>query len=89
MLSAHENLFQVSNSHTPCTLGVDICSHVMPLSAFESLDSDEDIPLKVDPNEMVVGFVDAEGQGDRDVSYDARLACPVLLTSKCVIFNWY
>jgi hypothetical protein len=35
-----------------------------------------------------VGFVDAEGQGDRDVSYDANLICPVLLASKCVLFNW-
>eukprot|EP01033_Poteriospumella_lacustris_P005419 gene5421-3861_t len=35
-----------------------------------------------------VGFVDAEGQGDKDVSYDANLICPILLASKCVIFNW-
>jgi len=35
-----------------------------------------------------VGFVDAEGQGDRDSAYDARIACPVLLAAKCVIFNW-
>ena len=35
-----------------------------------------------------VGFVDDEGQGDRDVSYDANLVCPILLASKCVIFNW-
>jgi hypothetical protein len=35
-----------------------------------------------------VGFVDAEGQGDRDTTYDARIACPVLLAAKCVLFNW-
>jgi hypothetical protein len=35
-----------------------------------------------------VGFVDAEGQGDRDSAYDARIACPVLLAAKCVVFNW-
>lgn len=35
-----------------------------------------------------VGFVDAEGQGDRDAAYDARIACPVLLSAKCVLFNW-
>jgi hypothetical protein len=35
-----------------------------------------------------VGFVDAEGQGDKDVSYDANLICPILLMSKCVLFNW-
>jgi hypothetical protein len=37
---------------------------------------------------MRIGFVDAEGQGDRDVTYDANLVCPILLVSKCVIFNW-
>jgi len=37
---------------------------------------------------MRVGFVDCEGQGDRDSAYDARIACPVLLSAKCVIFNW-
>ena len=26
--------------------------------------------------------------GDRDVSYDANLVCPVLLASKVAIFNW-
>ena len=35
-----------------------------------------------------IGFVDAEGQGDRNVTYDATLVCPILLASKCVIFNW-
>lgn len=39
-------------------------------------------------NQMKVGFVDAEGQGDKDVTYDANLICPILLMSKCVIFNW-
>ncbi len=37
---------------------------------------------------MRVGFCDAEGQGDRDVTYDARLICPLLLASKAVLFNW-
>ena len=38
--------------------------------------------------DLKVGFVDAEGQGDRDSAYDARIACPVLLAAKCVIFIW-
>ena len=37
---------------------------------------------------MKVGFVDAEGQGDKNITYDATLVCPILLVSKCVIFNW-
>ena len=55
----------------------------MQLCEFASLDS----TFRVSTN-MNVGFVDAEGQGDRDVEYDANLVCPVLLASKCVIFNW-
>ena len=35
-----------------------------------------------------VCFVDVEGQGDRDVTYDARLASAILPLTKCVIFNW-
>lgn len=35
-----------------------------------------------------MGFVDAEGQGDKNITYDATLVCPILLASKCVIFNW-
>ena len=37
---------------------------------------------------MKIGFIDAEGQGDKDTTYDANLVCPILLASKCVIFNW-
>lgn len=37
---------------------------------------------------MRVCFVDVEGQGDRDVTYDARLASAILPLTKCVIFNW-
>ena len=35
-----------------------------------------------------VGFVDAEGTGDRDESYDCKLVTPVLIGSKAVLFNW-
>lgn len=42
----------------------------------------------ISSNSPNVGFVDAEGQGDKDVSYDANLICPILLASKVVIFNW-
>jgi hypothetical protein len=34
------------------------------------------------------GFVDVEGQGDRDETYDSLLAMPILLCSQVVIFNW-
>lgn len=37
---------------------------------------------------MRILFADVEGQGDRDATYDARLASAILPVSKCVIFNW-
>eukprot|EP01036_Dinobryon_divergens_P028374 gene28374-37307_t len=41
-----------------------------------------------DSSDPYVGFVDAEGQGDRGVSYDVSLVCPLLLVANIVIFNW-
>jgi hypothetical protein len=38
--------------------------------------------------ETRVGFVDVEGQGDRDETYDTLLATPILLCSQVVLFNW-
>jgi hypothetical protein len=40
------------------------------------------------PSLVRIGFVDAEGMGDRDISYDMLLFTPVLLVSKCCVFNW-
>lgn len=39
------------------------------------------------PSGINVGFVDAEGQGDRDTKYDTMLFAPVILVSKAVILN--
>ena len=38
---------------------------------------------------MQVGFLDAEGQGDRSVNYDIQLVSPLLLLATTVIFNWF
>jgi hypothetical protein len=84
LLAGEEDMFRISNSRQPCTQGVDMCSHVMNLQSFAGRSTDQDL-FK---SEVRVGFVDAEGMGDRDVTYDARLITPVLLTSKCIIFNW-
>jgi hypothetical protein len=84
LLAGREDLFKISNSREPCTQGVDISSHLMPLDNFAALDGGSGVKS----NNATVGFVDAEGQGDRDVTYDSRLVSPVLLSSKCVIFNW-
>jgi hypothetical protein len=75
--------FDVSNSHSPCTKGVDLSKRLHNLATLT-----EDSTLTDRERQIAVGFVDIEGQGDKDVSYDANLICPILLTSKCVIFNW-
>lgn len=59
----------------------------MKLEDFNRVDGCERVPA-VRADSPQIGFVDAEGQGDKDVSYDANLICPILLASKCVIFNW-
>ena len=68
-----------------CTQGIDISDKFLSLTDFSRIDNgravNSDHPIKI-------GFVDAEGQGDRNVTYDATLVCPILLASKCVIFNW-
>lgn len=82
-LAGQPDVFQISNFRESCTQGIDISRHMLDLKTFSELDGGKGVSKR-----MKVGFVDAEGQGDRDVSYDANLVCPILLTSKCVIFNW-
>ena len=97
-LAKKSDLFRISNEKESCTqgimiflnikrlivglLGIDISRHFMNLSDF----SDEKKPSST--SSIKIGFVDAEGQGDKDTTYDANLVCPILLASKCVIFNW-
>lgn len=83
LLAGEQDLFQISNLREPCTQGVDLSKHFMPLEQFSRLNNGEPVRKK-----MLVGFVDAEGQGDRDITYDSRLVSPVLMASKVVVFNW-
>ena len=82
-LAGEEQIFKISNEKESCTQGIDISEKWMTVSEFSRVDGG----VLCEGNAKV-GFVDAEGQGDRDVSYDANLVCPILLASKCVIFNW-
>lgn len=82
-LSGEEKIFQISNEKESCTQGIDISEKWMTVTEFSKVDGGTSCEGKTK-----IGFVDAEGQGDRDVSYDANLVCPILLASKCVIFNW-
>ncbi|OQR87881.1 hypothetical protein ACHHYP_07924 [Achlya hypogyna] len=98
LLANQQDLFRISNEKEPCTQGVDLSSHFMPLTEFSKQNNNPAVK-----SDMLVGFVDAEGQGDRDITCttlalsgyrdsmlvdDSRLVSPVLLSSKVVIFNW-
>jgi len=85
-LSGEQSLFKVSNYKESCTQGIDISSKFMGLTDFSRVDGGRAVAAP--RSEIKVGFVDAEGQGDKDIAYDANLICPILLASKCVIFNW-
>eukprot|EP01041_Mallomonas_annulata_P010551 gene10551-22004_t len=87
-LADQTGLFQISNQRESCTQGIDISPHTMDISTFSQVDGGKAVTLPKNSRKVKVGFVDAEGQGDRDVTYDANLVCPILLASKCVIFNW-
>jgi hypothetical protein len=99
-LSGESSLFKVSNYQESCTQGIDISNKWMALSDFSSVDNNakartatvtkkpSSSSSTASGEEIHIGFVDAEGQGDKDVNYDANLICPILLASKCVIFNW-
>ncbi|KAG7391779.1 hypothetical protein PHYPSEUDO_003399 [Phytophthora pseudosyringae] len=87
LLADQQDLFKISNLREPCTQGVDLSGHFVPLSRFSGFNGCPAVTPKASKG-IHVGFVDAEGQGDRDISYDSRLVSPVLLASKVVIFNW-
>jgi hypothetical protein len=64
-----------------CTVGVDISNFFLPINEFGTHSAKPENPVHI-------GFVDVEGQGNRDVEYDAKVVCPILFISKTVIFNW-
>lgn len=83
LLAGEKEIFKISNEKDSCTQGIDISDKWCHINDFSRIDNG--VPVQGD---TMIGFVDAEGQGDKDVNYDANLVCPILLASKCVIFNW-
>ena len=74
LLAGQQDLFKISNAREPCTQGVDISSHVTMLADFERKDPEDHESGDTMPSDDIgIGFIDAEGQGDRDISYDTRL----------------
>jgi hypothetical protein len=102
-LSGVRGLFKVANTSTPCTKGVDISSYTTPLASLRAAVGHADGGESERPGgenenkrekgeqggagEPIVGFVDVEGQGAEDGTYDTMLALPLLLTSRVVLFN--
>lgn len=92
---AGEVLFKVSAAMEPCTSGADLSMALRSVGDFEkgggqtapawgassSRSSSSETPW--------VGFVDVEGQGDKDPLCDVLLATPLLLLSKAsALTNW-
>ncbi|CAN0402269.1 unnamed protein product [Pylaiella littoralis] len=93
-LTGVDNLFRVSRAVTPCTSGADLSRTLFSVSDLEKEDyttstaSSASIQSTSSGETPLVGFVDMEGQGDKDSSHDVLLATPLLLLSKIMIFNW-
>jgi len=68
--------FEVSPQARPLTRGVDICANLIPGSHFG---------WSTGMPKMV--FLDVEGQGDKGLRHDVKLATPLLLISKVVILH--
>lgn len=72
LLADQQDLFKISNLREPCTQGVDLSAHFLPLSTFSSLNGCPSLTGKSN-QKMQIGFVDAEGQGDRDITCTATV----------------
>lgn len=67
LLAGQQDLFRISNLREPCTQGVDLAARFLPLTEFSALHGGVSV-RPADGAQMLVGFVDAEGQGDRDIT---------------------
>lgn len=67
LLADQQDLFKISNLREPCTQGVDLSGHFIPLSDFSALNGCPPVTAK-QSKQIQIGFVDAEGQGDRDIT---------------------
>jgi hypothetical protein len=80
LLANEQDLFQISNRRDPCTHGIDLARRFIPLSDFAALNEGNASGSQENPGPTLVGFVDAEGQGDRDITctvclYDSPILC--------------
>jgi hypothetical protein len=70
LLADQQDLFKISNLREPCTQGVDLSGHLLPLRRFSAVNGCPAVTSKT-AQDMLIGFVDAEGQGDRDITCES------------------
>jgi hypothetical protein len=72
LLADQQDLFKISNLREPCTQGVDLSGHFVPLEKFSSFNDCPPLVMRNKQHQqqksIQIGFVDAEGQGDRDIT---------------------
>jgi len=69
-----QSCFGVSSEARGFTKGVDLCPRLIPAANFGAR-----------PGGPHIGLVDIEGQGDKGLAQDLKLATPLLLVSKVVL----
>jgi len=79
----NNEIFKTSRDFESVTKGVDISKKFMSHKEFSKLNDNQEVDSNV-----LVGFVDTEGQGNRGDEFDIFLFSPILVTSKIVIFWW-
>lgn len=67
LLANQQDLFKISNLREPCTQGVDLSAHFVPLEQFSTFNGCSKVSTESGKS-IQIGFVDAEGQGDRDIT---------------------
>lgn len=67
LLANQQDLFKISNLREPCTQGVDLSAHFVPLEQFSTFNGCSKVSNEGGES-IQIGFVDAEGQGDRDIT---------------------
>jgi hypothetical protein len=67
-LAGEKEIFRISNEKESCTQGIDISNKWLSLADFSKIDGG-----RVSMGKAKVGFVDAEGQGDKDISYGEKI----------------
>ncbi len=64
-LAGEKEIFRISNEKDSCTQGIDISNKWLSLTDFSKIDGGRVSII----GKIKIGFVDAEGQGDKDISY--------------------